>query len=390
MTSQPLHVTYVLLSPTFGMHQYTADLANRMAAAGHHVRLVTTTGYPQDRYAPAVDVHTPLTATTTGFSLEGARLDSLLRVQSTLTHGALASLRPCVDQPIVHFTGVHLWNLPLVYALRRRRVLLVHTLHDLDPHYGRRFGGLIRLWNRLLVRSGCHLLVHGRRYRERLVAQGVAAERVTCVPLLHLFLGYEAARGVEEAAQDVRYEPWALFFGRLERYKGVDVLLRAQALVERSGGATGLRLAGSGSLERIWDGPLPGGVALRQGLIRDQEALELFRRCGVLVLPYRDGTQSALIAAAYAFRKPVIVTDVGAFAEYVEPGRTGWLVEAGDAAALARCLREALADPARLARMGEAGRAWYDRARAQEWEGLLGMYDGLTQGREGARAQGTA
>ena len=27
-----MRVCYVLLSPTFGMHQYTADLANRMAA----------------------------------------------------------------------------------------------------------------------------------------------------------------------------------------------------------------------------------------------------------------------------------------------------------------------------------------------------------------------
>jgi hypothetical protein len=25
----PMNLTYVLLSPTFGMHQYTADLANR-------------------------------------------------------------------------------------------------------------------------------------------------------------------------------------------------------------------------------------------------------------------------------------------------------------------------------------------------------------------------
>jgi glycosyltransferase involved in cell wall biosynthesis len=275
---------------------------------------------------------------------------------------------------------VHLWNLALVWGLRQRGIPVVHTLHDLDPHHGRRFGGLIRLWNRLLIGSGCHLLVHGRRYRRRLVAQGVPPERVTYAPLLHLFLGYEATRAVREGARRVvpdGEDGFALFFGRLERYKGVDTLVRAQAMLSEEGRAGRVVLAGSGRLEASWDRPLPPGVEVRRGLVRDEEALDLFRRCSVVVLPYRDGTQSALMGAAYSFGKPVIVTDVGALPEYVEPGRTGWVVPPADADALARALAAAFGDPERLTRMGRAGRAWYERQRAYEWETLLGMYDGL-------------
>lgn len=47
-----MRIVYVLLSPTFGMHQYTADLANRMAEQGHAVVLVTTTTFARDRYSP--------------------------------------------------------------------------------------------------------------------------------------------------------------------------------------------------------------------------------------------------------------------------------------------------------------------------------------------------
>ena len=36
-----MRICYVLLSPSFGMHQYIADLANRMAQAGHEAHLVT-------------------------------------------------------------------------------------------------------------------------------------------------------------------------------------------------------------------------------------------------------------------------------------------------------------------------------------------------------------
>jgi glycosyltransferase involved in cell wall biosynthesis len=365
-----MRICYVLLSPTFGMHQYTADLANRIAAAGHHARLITTTGCPRDRYAPSVELHTPFTSTGTGFSPEGARLLAFRRV-----HAALLDLGVGISASVVHVTGVHLWNLPLVWALRRRGIPVVHTLHDLDPHYGRRFSSLIRLWNRLLIASGCHLLVHGCRYRERLLAQGVAPERVTYAPLLHLFLGHQASGAAEPLAGDVRYEPWALFFGRLLPYKGVGDLIAAQAMLDRRGTHVGgVILAGSGDLARVWDGPLPSGVAVRNRLIEDHEALDLFRRCGLLVLPYRDATQSALVAAAYYFRKPVVVTEVGALPEVVQEGTTGWVVPPGDPGALADCLAEALSDPERLAAMGEEGRAFYEQQRRVEWETLLGMY----------------
>jgi len=42
------------------------------------------------------------------------------------------------------------------------------------PHGGVRHGGLIRLWNRLIVGSGAHILVHGRRTREELIGGGLA------------------------------------------------------------------------------------------------------------------------------------------------------------------------------------------------------------------------
>ena len=69
-----MRLCYVLLSPTFGMHQYTADIANRMANAGHEVHLVTTRRYPPDRYAPGVTVHTPVGERNTGLSLDALSL----------------------------------------------------------------------------------------------------------------------------------------------------------------------------------------------------------------------------------------------------------------------------------------------------------------------------
>ncbi|MBN1180615.1 MAG: glycosyltransferase, partial [Anaerolineae bacterium] len=126
-------------------------------------------------------------------------------------------------------------------------------------------------------------------------------------------------------------------------------------------------------------------VELYDRLIEDDEAIDLFRNCALLVLPYHDATQSALVGAAYAFGKPVIVTRTGALPEYVDEGETGWVVPPGDAQALADCLSQALSDPERLIRMGQNGQAWYNRHRNAEWEALQRLYlklAGATYGEE--------
>lgn len=364
-----MRVVYVLLSPTFGMHQYTADIANRVAAV-HDVHLVTTARYPAHRYAPAVTVHTPINTKDTGFSPDAMHPGALKNLQL-----AIGDLRP----DLVHFGGPHLWNLPLILALRRAGIPVIHTLHDLDPHPGSAYGPLLYLWNRQVLRTADHILIHATRYRDRLLAQGIAAAKLTCTPLLHLFLGHTWLDDVAHLADNVTYAPEVLFFGRLERYKGVDRLLAAWAMVDATATAqpVTLVLAGPGNLDRLWSGPLPPRVELRNHLIADAEALALFKRCGLLILPYIGGTQSALIPAAYFFRKPVLASPSGALDEYVEDGITGWIVEPEHPASLARCLTAALADLTELVRMGNAGRAWYEDRRQAEETALLRMYERL-------------
>jgi len=121
-------------------------------------------------------------------------------------------------------------------------------------------------------------------------------------------------------------------------------------------------------------GELPEGIEVRDRVIGDEEALALFGGAALLVLPYRDATQSALIGAAARLGVPSLVTRTGALPEYVVEGETGWVVEPGDPQALAEGLRDALGDRARLARFGAAARSWYDAARSKEQHILSQLY----------------
>ena len=363
----PMRIFYVLLSPTFGMHQYTSDLASRMLHAGHDVHLITTSRGPLDRYPPGLPMCTPLRAGNSGLERVTLRFDRLWAVKTAIVESS---------PDVVHFTGPHIWNLPLVRMLSSAGIPLLHTLHDLEPHQGTRYGFLLRMWNSAIIRSVDHLLVHGERYRERLLQMGVGPHQVTHTPLTHLPLSFACQEALAtQPILSVNYEPFALFFGRLKPYKGLDCLLSAYGMME---GPTdrlpGLVIAGPGTARVLQRLSIPRGVEVRNRLITDEETIELFRRCGILVMPYSTATQSALVATAYYFSKPVLVTRAGALPEYVEDGRTGRIVEPGQPVALARCMQQMLCHPGQLTKMGSAGRTLYVAYRAAETKSLFSMY----------------
>ena len=365
-----MRICYVLLSPTLGMHQYTSDLANRMVGAGHDAHLVTTKHASRDRYGPDIKIQTPIETTNTGFSLEAIDVHGFRRTLQTLRK---------VNSDVIHFTGPHLWNAFLMKALRARNTPVCHTIHDLHPHAGAFYGQLLYLWNRSVLNSADQILVHGEQYRDYLLARGIMPSQVTYTPLMHLFLSHAQEKRLVQSPPTVRYEPWALFFARLEVYKGLPVLLEAARRIgPPTRSSPNMILAGQGRLEKLGLEPIPPNVEVRNRLIDDREAIDLFGRCGLVVLPYIEASQSALIAAAYFFRKPVIVTRTGALPEYVVPGETGWVVPPNDPQTLADRLKKALADPDRLVQMGQAGREWYESQRQVEEKTLQGMYTRMT------------
>jgi glycosyltransferase involved in cell wall biosynthesis len=180
---------------------------------------------------------------------------------------------------------------------------------------------------------------------------------------------------MDHSALSTQHSAPVLFFGRLEMYKGVGDLLTAWTLLPEAGRQAGrLILAGKGDLPPEWLAHLPANTEVRNRLILDEEARQLFADCCLLVLPYWDATQSALIAAAYYFGKPVIATRTGALPEYIIDGKTGWLVTPRQPGELANVLAKALSDQSRLQKMGVSGRQWYNEQRKQETSDLLSLY----------------
>lgn len=122
-----------------------------------------------------------------------------------------------------------------------------------------------------------------------------------------------------------------LFFGFIRKYKGLDMLLEAVALLRDS--SFRLLIAGE-----FYEAPEPyhqqisrlgigDKLILRTDFIGDSEVKYYFCAADVVVQPYRSATQSGVSPLAYHFSKPMIVTCVGGLPDMVPHLRTGLVAE---------------------------------------------------------------
>jgi glycosyltransferase involved in cell wall biosynthesis len=148
---------------------------------------------------------------------------------------------------------------------------------------------------------------------------------------------------------------------RADREKGLAELLHAFDGLSRAPGAAAPALVFMG------DGPYLGELrALRDTLAsRDDihllgyrpDARELLGDADLAVFPSWHEAFGNAVMEAMAQGRAVVATRVGGIPEVVEDGVSGVLVEPRDASGLRDAMQQLLADPARRAALGAAGRA---------------------------------
>ena len=176
--------------------------------------------------------------------------------------------------------------------------------------------------------------------------------------------------------------------GRIERNKGFHVLADAlAALAEHSGAVS----EGRWRWVIVGDGPFRKGLeavirerGLRRrvvlpGRVSDPDLHAWYEAADLFVHPTLYEGSSLVTLEAMAHRRAVVATAAGGLPDKVRPGVNGWLVPPGDASALAAAISGALANPARLAAMGAAGREIVEREFSWDAAGAatLRLYDDL-------------
>ncbi|MEX1024897.1 MAG: glycosyltransferase family 4 protein [Planctomycetota bacterium] len=354
-----------------GAEGYQLDLAAALAERGH---AVVRFGTEPDREVERPDLRV--------VRRERFRREGILR-DAGVTE-ALRTTLAAVDPDVVH--AHNLWGLPIEVdlLLARAPVGLVQTIHDFSTFCP----------NSWCVRgdgspcpggAGQQCFEHdcGSNYpfRAEMVAMTELRQRVLSRAVDVALAPSAAVQAMARAHgfADVRLAPYFLrevgavdpeplagqrfvFAGRLQREKGVDVLLRAFALARVEAPAARLDVLGDGderrSLEALARGLELGDAVRFLGDVPNTEVAHYLRGAAAVVVP-SIWTEAFGLTSLEAFRAgvPVVASRIGGIPEIVEDGVSGVLVEPRDAEDLARALVRVLGlDDAERARYVAAGR----------------------------------
>lgn len=226
----------------------------------------------------------------------------------------------------------------LFYRLLGKHI--VYTAHNVNTRERDNCSNLIyKLSLKYLYKHVDHIFVHSAQMKSELVdVYSVGPGKITVIPfpvnnvITHSGLTRSEAREVLGIDDDQKV---LLFFGRIARYKGLDLLIQALDCLP------GCKLLIVGEIkysdgfwnqveESIFRLGLDNRIYKKIGYVADEDVEIYFKASDLNVLPYKKIYQSGVIFLSYSFGVPVVVTDVGALAESVVEGVTGFVAAPDD------------------------------------------------------------
>ena len=345
-------VVYVVTEDWY-FWSHRLDLARQARDAGYAVAVATRTTAHRERMLAE------------GFEIVEMPFERSLRhpARDVAAVFALAAALRRLAPDVVHLVSLKPMLLAGLAILLMPRTCFVHAVTGMGYLFSssdRRARGiqcvLVTALRVILARRNCHVIAQnaddcallerhrlGTAERRTLIAgSGVDVERYAPSPL---------------PAEAVVVLP-----ARLIRDKGIEEFVAAARLLKARGVAARLALVGG------TDPDNPAAISAQEieawvgeGAIewwgQREDMPSVYAEASIVCLPsYREGLPKVLLEAA-ACARPLVSTDVPGCREICRPGVNGVLVPARDAAALAEAITALVADPARRATLGSAGRA---------------------------------
>jgi len=356
------------------------NLAHYLVNAGNDVAVVYTHEAPGPFTAEAMPA--------VNYEICWARHANALRYIPPVA-GAVAGLQKKYFFDIIHGHGPEAFLLPRLALAGRAKFIMTSHYADTWPL---RPAGIfkyapntipVRLIHRIetcceieACRKAVRVAVFSEWQRQRIISEyKIPPVRVSAIPAVIPLGSFDCRRDEAEKNR-------ILFCGRLVEQKGVDVLLRAMALMAGRGNIRGLQLdiIGDG-IERARYERLAGRLGLAQtvrfhGHLPRPQLAPFFRKANVFVLPSRSESLGLALIEALACGVPAVASRAGAVPELFRDKEEAVLVPANDPRLLSDALSGLLADEGMQQALSRRGRAMVERhyEPAQNIEKLIEVY----------------
>lgn len=303
----------------------------------------------------------------------------LMQEERLVASGALSKAAREAGHPVRMFSVAGRIAWPLVRALREAwREEAGHVLHitgykahvhavlaGIRPRVATVHGWLFRSDSReqfygwlekVALRRCDRVIALSSYYEQYLLRQGIKRKSLVRIP--------SGLRDIPSSILPVpragSMPPRSFTFGMLGRFseeKNHAMFLRAADIIHRENASVRFIIAGAGPLMHdVKQTVLVLGLTDVTDFPGYQRVDDFFRTIDVYVMCSRIENLPYSILEAMAYGRPVLATRVGGIPDLVEDHTTGRLVDLDDAGGLATAMRELVADPETVVRMGAAGR----------------------------------
>lgn len=378
-----LKVHMVYDAPQGAYHHYCSQLCNALITRSDitELRLVAIFG-PRDRPDIAPDeldlLDSRISIQIIGFWNRYKFMQYLLFTKNLLKY-IWQLLKACPD--IVHIqtpTGAEFFDLFLLLMYRILGIPVIRTVHE--PTAAERIGyptAFARFMALLQLRLVSELIVHNSPTCEHLRGWlGKDNINISIIPhgnylFFRQYINDEAEASRPDRCPDTTI---ALFFG-IKRHKGIEVFVKAIQQLSKENYPIEAVVVGRvnpGDEDLLEVVKRQNVIRLHPGHIPNSELWMVFSKSDFVVMPYIKGTTSGAIHLAYAFKKPVIVSDLEFFRDMVVHGRTGLITPKGDYVALVEAIRKMCEDKELRDRMGEEGFRFIS-SRQYQWDTIAGQ-----------------
>lgn len=239
----------------------------------------------------------------------------------------------------------HFWEkfiFPYVRCHKR-----IQTIHDVILHKGED-SCVHKFCNFLFSYRTEKYVILSEIFKEILLSKGIDKRNIIVIP--HAVFKQDNRKEL-----DTRTYHKFLFFGRIIKYKGLEVLLQSmQRIVDIYPDAI-LSIVGNGDI-RDYECLMKKcelNLETHIGWIDDSDIEYYFADVDFVVLPYIQASQSGVISLAYSFGKPVIATRVGGLPAQVIENRTGILISPNNVEELTAAISDLLKNEKQLKYMKE-------------------------------------
>jgi len=209
----------------------------------------------------------------------------------------------------------------LGFYLKIRKIPFIITVHDPQIHPGNFIEKLNGIFRMITFKSALGIHIFSKVFINDLKTLGIKENKIFVIP--H---GSFAPLFEKFKKENIKRENAVLFFGRLEKYKGIEFFVEAGLRLK---GKYKFIIAGPGKLNRNLLKIIQENkeiFELHNRFLTGEEIADLFQRAKVCVLPYIQATQSSIPLISAFFNVPIVATKTGAFIEDI-PRVNGILVK---------------------------------------------------------------